>query len=290
MPTAFGFIFGITVLLLLMMALGSANNVLYIFVFFLASVSVTATVITNNNLERVRIAEVSAANCFADEEATFKVLMTNKGSSPSYYVDVKINDKQSQQISKIEEIPPHQERLVQVRGEKFPRGRQQVPRSQISSSFPFDLLRSWKLYRKTVHFLVYPARRGSLPFPQSSRSSQNLSEAGLFRDLREYQSSDSPRRIDWRASLKHDKILIKNFEALEERSHSFHWDQTAPAGAFEARLSQMATWIDQADKLGILYSCEVGTFKTELQKGSAHRQLCLEHLALLTPSLSVEKQ
>ncbi len=287
MPTVFGLIFGLVVLLLLMMAMGSANNVLYLFVFFLASVSISAMVITNDNLQRVRLEQITGAGAiFAQESATFSVLLKNQDSKSGYFVEVKVGAHQSQ----IEEVPARQDRIVLVRGGSFDRGYQKIPKAQIATTFPFGMLRSWKIYRNKNTFLVYPARKGALPFPLSSENSDSLGEVGLFRDLREYQTTDSPRRIDWRASLKHDKMLIKNFESLAEKSHAFNWQQSQPAGSFEDRVSQLAQWVDQAEKLGLQYSLEVGSLKTETKRGSSQYHLCMEHLARLQSDLSLSAE
>ena len=267
-----------------MMAMGSANNVLYLFVFFLTSVSLSAMVITNDNLQRIRLLKVSATgSVFAKETATFSILVSNYENKPGYFISAKMGKAEAF----IEEVPPHQERIFQIRDGQFERGFQKIPRTQISTTFPFGMLRSWKINRKQESFLVYPARKGSLPFPMTSINSDSVGEVGLFRDLREYQSTDSPRRVDWRASLKHDRMLIKNFESVAEKSHAFTWEQSEPAGDFESRLSQLAEWIDQAEKLGLQYSLAVGNLNTETKRGSSHYHLCMEHLARLKPDLSL---
>lgn len=266
------------------MAMGSANNVLYLFVFFLSSVSISAMVVTNDNLQRVRFASIKAAgSIFANETAAFSVLLKNQEKKPGYFVHVRVGTFEN----KIEEVPAQQERIVIVRGEHFKRGYQNLPKSQIWTSFPFGMLRSWKIYRQKNLILVYPERKGSTQFPMSRENSESLGDVGLFRDLREYQTTDSPRRIDWRASLKHEKMLIKNFESLAEKSHSFSWDQTKSIANFEDRISQLALWIDQAEKMGLHYSLEVGVFQTEAKKGSEHYHRCMSHLARLLPDLSL---
>ncbi len=59
-PTSFGFAFGAMALVLFFLAVGYANNLIYIFVFFLISVAFTGVFITNRNVDGVELVSLQA--------------------------------------------------------------------------------------------------------------------------------------------------------------------------------------------------------------------------------------
>lgn len=287
-PTSFGLVFGAVVFIILIFALGYANNVIYIFVFLLVSMSITSMWLTNRNLEFVRFKAVSAVDVFACQENSVRVAVENSSQRPAFGFSVFTNDSAfpvpSEDAQVIREIPALSESLVELSWQPSARGWHALPRLQIESTFPFDLLRTWRTFRPTEKVLIYPERKGSSTFPINMRASQNADQQGLFRDLREYSSGDPVKRIDWRASTKHQELLIKVFENEESPSFVFTWENTKHLGSFEDRISQLALWIDLCEKHGNSYSLQVGSHALPLTKGLLHYRECMKVLAELSQS------
>lgn len=222
-------------LVLFFLAVGYANNLIYIFVFFLISVALTSVLITNKNVDGVEIENIYGENLFAEERSALVVHLKNHFTAPAWNLVVF--------FEKTEE------------------------RAELSSLNPASL--------------VYPAKKGDPQFPQKSYGSEDLKNSGLFRDHREYQSSDSTMRIDWRASARRQELLVKNFEEMEKPSLRFSWEQTSHLTDFESRISQLCLWIDEAEKRGHAYSLDLNNIKTPLERGPSHWKTCLESLAIL---------
>jgi uncharacterized protein (DUF58 family) len=96
--------------------------------------------------------------------------------------------------------------------------------ASVSSSYPIGIstLRStWKTQptHVTVFPRVYPVIRFPLP-PSSARASGELERPSpsvgqeLIREVREYRTGDNPRHIHWRSSARHDRLMVKQFDAI----------------------------------------------------------------------------
>jgi uncharacterized protein (DUF58 family) len=144
------------------------------------------------------------------------------------------------------------------------------------------LLRSWRLQRSDKEVVVFPCRRGNTNFPAAATGDQAVDNQGLFYDLRPFQRGDWPRRIDWRASQRAQKLLIRRFEEESSVQLHFDWRQTAHLPHGEDRISQLALWVDKAEKQARDYSLQVGPWHSGRGRGPHHWQKCMQHLALVS--------
>lgn len=281
LPTGFGYAFGITTLILFFLAVGYANNLIYIFVFLLMSVSLTGMVITNRNTDGLEVLDVQSEAVFAEEPSSVRVVVKNSRKRNLW--DFEFFFQKSNELLAETTIEELSEETLEVPYRATKRGVNALPRLIVQSKFPFGLFRAWKVIRECPEVLAYPARKGLSQFPVSSLSADIPQNAGLFRDHRIYQSSDSMMRIDWRASARRQDLLVKNFEEGDKPSLRFHWQQTEALIDPELRLSQLTLWIDEAEKRGHEYSLEIGTHKTAFSRGTSHLKTCLEILARIEP-------
>ncbi|KHD87308.1 MAG: hypothetical protein OM95_15235 [Bdellovibrio sp. ArHS] len=279
LPTGFGIAFGLMSLVLFFMAVGYSNNLIYIFFFFLISVAFTGTFITNKNIDGVDVVEVHIDEAFAEEAALLSVTLKNRSGSPSYQVECYC--EKYPEVSSSVDIEAGKEEDVFTPFSFKKRGRHSLPRIGVQSTFPFSLLRSWRVFRIQYEFIVYPARKGTEAFPAGSYSQADNEKTGLFKEHRRYQNTDSMRRIDWKASARRQELLVKSFEEAEKPSLHFSWNQTAHLKNYEERISQLCLWVDQAYRLGHAFSLTLRAQEVPRGEGLSHRKKCLEMLALL---------
>ncbi|WII73047.1 DUF58 domain-containing protein [Bdellovibrio sp. 22V] len=279
MPTRFGTSFGLMCLVLFFLAVGYSNNLVYIFFFFLVSVAFTGILITNRNVDSVELQALHGDELFVGEKNFLRAELKNTANGSSW--DLSASLPKPQAVSNSIALSSQETAQVEIPFAPTQRGEVTLPRVVIQSTFPFGLLRAWKVYKKTPPFLVYPARVGDLKFPQKSVQGDEHLKSGLFRDHRPYQSSDPVARVDWKASARRQELLVKNYEENEKPSLYFSWDMTAGISDFEMRVSQLCLWIDEAEKQGHKYALLVGANKTAFSRGPLHRKSCLEILARL---------
>ncbi|MGZ3691910.1 MAG: DUF58 domain-containing protein [Pseudobdellovibrio sp.] len=290
-PTGFGFAFGILSFILLVMAIGYGNNILYFFVFLLVSMGLSTAWLTNNNVDAIRVSDVQTSLVFANEEnaVLLKVRSGSKKNNGLWDMDFRVEDKnffdkQFYQLSDVEDSGE-----VVIKWRPLQRGMIRYPRIMMQSKFPFKLLRAWKYDHKQNSLIVYPERKGKLNLVTLMGKQDNRDEAakieneGLFRDYREFQNSDSPNRIDWKRSIKHQKHLVKNLEKSGDRKIIIDWEFTEELENFEQRVSQMALWVDLCYQKNETYSLKIKNYQSEYFASLNHYKASLEKLALLTP-------
>lgn len=281
LPTGFGYAFAGVALVLLMMAMGYANNLIYLFVFSLISLAMSGTWLTNQNVDRIKIRKINEPLLFAKEENAIEVSLVNPSKAVVYHLELLFGKKNP--ATKILKILPGEQREVIAKWKPTSRGEHILPVLQLRGKFPFDLLQAWRTFREPALQKIYPQRRGDFSWPKAALAAQGQDSQGLFRDHRIFQSTDSPRRIDWRASARHQELLVKNFESQPLENLAFDWSQTEHLPHFEDRLSQLSLWLSRAEEAGLNYSLRVGNFHSGLSKGSSHLRKCLDPLATALP-------
>ncbi|UYL08954.1 DUF58 domain-containing protein [Bdellovibrio sp. SKB1291214] len=278
LPTRFGMAFGLMSLVLFFMAVGYANNLIYIFFFFLTSVAFTGMVITNRNVQAVSFSRILPGEVFAQEEGRLRVELQNTTMTTSFEIEV-VTDRKTKEALR-STVAPEIESVVPVAWTPAKRGMQSAPTLRIQGSYPFGLLQAWKVIKSPGSVLVFPARQGVTEFPMGSGADSVAESMGLFLNHKIYQSGDPVRRIDWKASARRNEVLIKKYEEPEKPALNFSWEQTESLRDPELRLSQMALWIDQAEAQNYVYSMRIGAVQTPSAKGREHWRRCLELLAL----------
>jgi uncharacterized protein (DUF58 family) len=273
------------------MAIGYGNNIQYFFVFLLVSMGITTAWTTNRNIEALEIEDLMSGFLYAEEENTIFISLKNQNILKSFLWDLDFSamyaDRKNETTARLGEMREKGEARLNWKPAR--RGYVKHPRILIRSEFPFHLFRAWKYYDKVGQVMVYPARVGlkniqSLMAEQPNRDEADLKDnEGLFRDFREFQTTDSPSRIDWRRSVKHQKHLVKNYEKAGERKIVIDWDMTKGIPDFEARIKQMAFWVDQCYQANENYSMRIGSMRTDFNSNVTHYRQCMEKLAQLQP-------
>lgn len=278
LPNKFGLAFLATVLILLAMAIGSANNLIYLFTFFLASTAFTGMILTNRNLTNVKFDEAQAEDLFANEINEIQ-LGFSLHNPRVWSVELFFGVKGSPGI-KLKSIE-HDRTFISLPWRPLQRGQQRGPAVKVESTFPFSMFFAWKTLQVEKTFLVYPERKGSLPLPLDLSQGLQQGETGLFLEHKVYSPGDAVRRVDWRASARSQDLLIKKFEQNNSQTLHLDWDQVQGVVGFEERISQLAAWVDEAEKHGLMYSLSLGVIKIPVARGREHRRFCLSKLAEL---------
>lgn len=290
MPTGFGYAFAAVAVVLLILAIGYMNNLLYVFVFLLISMALTSMLTTNKNIDLLALDQLTASLLYANEVNTLTATFRNKNNRASIwdlFIKVRLTpDIPTQMLS---QVKPFTSETISVQWKPAMRGLTQLPRLHAQSRFPFRLLVAWKYFEKETQAIVYPERKGSLPLPQLAGSSAEqeanalVDKDGFFRDYREFQRGDSPSRIAWRKSLKLQRHLVKNFESSGDKKVLIDWVTTASLINPEDRISQIALWIDLCHNSHVSYSLKIKDYQSPFASGLQHYKQLMQKLALLTP-------
>ncbi len=245
--------------------------------------------LTNRNIELFEVIDLSANMVFAKQENQLQIQYQNLNlKSFIWDIEILIENNKSKNLHQIEELISGKiPRRSYITWSPAKRGLQQSPRLLIQSRFPFRMLRAWKYFQQESEFIIYPERKGlnQIPSPKilpNTDAKNNIQDnKGLFLDHREFQKTDSPKKIDWKVSLKHQKHFVKNFETGEEKKILIDWNMTNQILDFEDKISQLALWIDISHKKSEHYSLKINQDQTNYECNDSHYKKCMEKLALL---------
>ena len=162
-------------------------------------------------------------------------------------------------------------------------------RIRLHCEYPFGLFRVWSWLNPDFAALVYPrneAQAAQLPQAHDASSDLPVRRSGdEFGMLRDYHPSDPRRAIAWKASARHDSLLVKEFEQRRGREIVLDW--TATSGLpYEARISRLARWVCDAESARQPYLLRLPEESIGPGQGPDHRHACLRALALLPGAAS----
>ncbi|TCO36574.1 DUF58 domain-containing protein [Dokdonella fugitiva] len=157
-------------------------------------------------------------------------------------------------------------------------------RVRVWSDYPFGLFRVWSWLHPDVAFLVYPAlERSAPPLPAGEGRIGEQQQAGANEEhagLRDYRPSDPPRLIAWKASVRHDSLLVRDVERYSGEALTL--DYAALRGLDrEARISRLAAWVVAAEHARLAYTLRLPHETTGPGLGADHLRACLRALALM---------
>jgi uncharacterized protein (DUF58 family) len=278
MPTRFGAWFGVLLALMAVGGLNFNNNMTLLLVFLLGSIGLLTTLLAYRNLVGITVNAILAKPVFAGERATFQVLLKNAEERHRFGIQAITADA----IDCVDIAPQHTRRLC-LDQEAALRGWLEMTPFRIENRFPLGLFRAWSVLIPKARCLVYPKPAPHPPpLPKSGRGDQGAPHKGEgehFHGLREYQQGDPLRRIAWRTSARHQKLYSREMESPRDESCELNWYLMGP-GNTEDKLSILTAWVLRAERRKIPYSLEMPGAALPTDLGEAHRDACLQVLAL----------
>lgn len=165
------------------------------------------------------------------------------------------------------------------------RGWREVPRLRIFTTRPLGLARAWIHVWSDAPLLVYPTPETNgppLPGGFGEQAQARLHPSGDdVHHLRGYRPGDARRAIAWKASARRDSLLVREYEQPRGTDVVLDWGQLREL-AYEARISRLARWVDEAERDGRRYRLRLPA-QPDLgpDRGPQHRHACLRALALM---------
>jgi uncharacterized protein (DUF58 family) len=282
LPSRHGWWFAGMLAVLGMAAINYSNSLVYALTFLLASVGVIAMLHTHRNLHRLRVTVAAPVPVFAGETAVFPLCLINDSTRQRLGIVVEQTKRERARA----DLPPGETRVIGVTVPATRRGWLAMPPFRVSTRFPLGILYSWsRTLTLPARLLVYPA-----PAANGSPETGAGDEAGAvpvrfvrggddFAGLREYQPADSPRHIHWKALARGQGWLTKEFGHDGSAVRWFDFDALAPRDV-ETRLSMLCRDVLDADRESVPYGLRLPGNVIQPSTGEAHRERCLEALAL----------
>lgn len=285
LPTAFGVLFAVVLLLMLTGAINYGLSLGFILTFLLASMAVTAILHTFRNLLGLRVNAGRTAPVFAGDTAQFSICITNPTPAARYAIAVA---RAGLDVA-IVDVAAESEATATVAAPAPRRGWLRPGRLTLHTRFPVGLFRAWSYVELDTRCLVFPRPAApGLPLPPLDRGSgegANLAPgAEDFVGLRRYTPGDSPRHVAWKATARDDALLTKHFVGRASSALRLSLELLPRDLDLEEKLSQLTRWVLDAHGRGVPIALELPDRRIEAGYGESHRDACLEALALHDPA------
>lgn len=146
------------------------------------------------------------------------------------------------------------------------------------------MFRAWSVLNPDQALLVYPTpepRAPALPRGDARDGhSRPLPGGDDWQGLREFRSGDSRRLVAWKASARHDRLLVKEFASpvADELVLDIARLGNLP---YEQRISRLTRWVLDATQQQVPYTLVVPGQRIGPGHDAHHAERCLRELALL---------
>jgi uncharacterized protein (DUF58 family) len=279
-PTYVGLFYAMT---LVAMHLGAINYDLalgHALVFLLVSLGLVGMLHSYRILLGLEIQALGNDPAFAGELAHFRLHLRNPSAFPRPSLEWSPTDGN---CCPQDHVPARGEAILMFPVPAKRRGWLALPPLKVASRYPIGMFLTWAYPWLEARCLVYP-RPLFMPLPQTLDAGEaaGLREEGHedFLGFRERQPADSYRHVAWKAAARSPAapLLIKVFGSGTGTRLRLCWQDTG--GDTETRLSILTGWILTAETAGLDYGLALPGLEIPPGCGPAHRNRCLEHLAL----------
>jgi uncharacterized protein (DUF58 family) len=287
LPTRAGWMFGLTLIVLLLASVNYQLNLGYVLTFLLAGSGIVSMHITHGTLRGLTLHLRPVAPAFAGSPAVLDIVMSSP-SSARFGVGLRLLDAPSSTLAWTN-VPAGGQATAHVSFVPAARGRHDVPTLSAETRFPLGLFRAWTVWRPLAQLLVYPrveVEAPALPAARPVAGSATLarrSEGGEIEGVRAYRRGDPLKLIAWKKAaqaLATGAELVSRDTTTSARQELWlDWSACAPLGA-EARLSRLAAWTLAAHRADADYGMRLPGLEIEPGDGEVQRTRCLESLAL----------
>lgn len=289
LPTRMGWMLGATLLLLLVASVNDQLNLGYMLTFWLLGMAVVGMHLTHGNARGLRwAAPTHALRGHVGEALSAPVTVHNPRRHSAWAVGLGWHNTP---------LAWHDvaagTHTLQLKWTPPRRGRHALPPLKLETRYPLGAFRAWTWWRWPTEALIYPAVEADAPPWPTTRTTGSDTEGdapavcddtGPRDQLRPFRQGDTPRDIAWKKSASALSLGPAHWISRERDAapRGRLWLEPAMAGLAdtEATLSRLCAWVLRADALGIDYGLRLGAHTIAPSNGEAHRQACLEALAL----------
>ena len=277
LPTGFGVAFALLLFVMLIGALNYANNPALLMTCLFAAASGASLFAGFRVMNGLTLIRASADECHAGVPLSLHLRF---GLSARARPSLRLRHEKTESAFA---IAAGNEGDATVAIGTNTRGWLRPGRIRLSSEYPLGLFHIWSWLNPDAEFLVYPAiETPAPPLPGGHGNKAEQTRAGAGEDhagLRDYRVTDPPRLIAWKASARHESLLVRDAERHSD--DALVLDYAALHGLHhEARLRRLTAWVLAAESASREYVLRFPGQALGPGIGGAHRHACLRALAL----------
>ena len=276
LPTGFGITLSLTLFVMLIGALNYANNPALLLTCVFAAACGASLFSGFRVVNGISLARLSASECHAGEPLALKLRFETSRARAG----LRLRRDATETAFSLE---PGDDAGIAFEIPATTRGWQRPGRLRLSTDYPLGLFRIWSWLNPDAAFLVYPAlETPAPPLPSGMGNKAERTRPGHGDEasgLRDYRVTDPPRLIAWKASARHDALLVRDAERRVD--DALVLDYSAIRGLDgEARLRRLTSWVLASEAARREYTLHLPGQSIGPGLGGTHRHACLRALAL----------
>jgi uncharacterized protein (DUF58 family) len=287
LPTRAGWLFALTMLVLLLASINYQLNLGYILTFLLAGSGIVSMHITHGTLRGLTLHLRPVAPAFAGAAAVLDIVISNPGKD-RYGLGLRLLEAATATLAWTN-VASGGQAVAHVSFVPTTRGMHDVPTLSVETRFPLGLFRAWTVWRPQARLLVYPAAEANAPSLPAARPASGgptlsrRSEGGEIEGVRAYRRGDALKLVAWKKAaqaLATGAELVSRDTRTSARQEL--WLDWAACGGLapEARLSRLVSWTLAAHRADADWGLRLPGLEVEAADGDPQRARCLEALAL----------
>jgi len=280
LPTPLGAAYAAMLFAMVLGGMNYGNNLGLALAFLLVSLGLVVMHHCHGTLSGLVLRLTGTESAFVGSHVTFKLTLENNALAPRPRIELGIGAGPAC----IVDVPSAGSAPAELGVAAVRRGRLPLERFVVATRHPLGLFRAWAVVHCEHTAIAWPApaERGRTP-PGVATDTGGAQEHAQgdhdFAGLRPFQPGDSLRRIAWKAYARGQGLHTKQYAGTDVVSHVFDWD-SLPALGPEARLAQLCRWVLDAHERGEAFGLRLPGVALEANVGTAHRERCLNALAL----------
>jgi len=214
--------FLIAVVLIGFASLNTGNNLIYLIFSLMLSITLVTFVLSAVNLRGLMVRLSFKEPVYAGTPFSMDVIVENTKSIPSYSVSIMLPFTDTPRVY----LPYIKKGLNRMRFSEMvlkKRGRYHISELRLMTGFPFIFMHLYKRAGHDTEVIVYPGIIDVGPLitdilPSASESGRpRIEHEGEYLFAREYIYGEESRRIDWKATARTQKTMVKVFSRGDER-------------------------------------------------------------------------
>lgn len=279
LPTRWGWSFVGLILLFLLISTNYNNNLGFLLSFLLTSMGLTSAVHGQRNLAGLTLRSSKGGSVFLGEKLPFALHLTNATARPRFALTVYAQACDGNTLALLNSASDASLPLC-FRPER--RGWYHPDSIVLETRYPLGIFRVWSRFTFNWQGLVYPVpAKDSKPFPTTPGSEGTGANTGDedFTSFRAYQAGDSLKHVHWKGYAKGRGLFTRVYQQGSQEQLWLDWAFVDEIGV-EAKLSRLCRWVLDAERSGFDYGLRLPDRVVSPKHGQAHRDTCLEALAL----------
>lgn len=287
LPTRAGFVFALTLVVMLLAAINYQLNLGHALTFALAGAGIVSMHMTHGTLRGLTLHLKPVASVFAGEPAALEVVVTNPGGQ-KHGLALRFEDAALAGSGKLAwcDVSAGGQQTIHLALVPPARGWHTVPTLVVETVFPFGLFRAWTVWRPAARVLAWPQPEvpapplptdASLPGEDSGRPRH---AGGEFDGVRPWQRGDTMRQVVWKKVARSNELVSRDTAGGGRREVWLDFAETALAGT-EPRLARLAAWVLAAERAQLPFGLRVPGREITPAAGAGQRHAALDALALV---------